>query len=112
MKQLIPRKFDRSRFLVDVNVRCLKGGSQFQAHGIDLGQSGISLFAKRFLGVGESVELEFREGRSANGRKVLGSIAYARVESDGNILGIAFARALNPQEMQALREPAGMGSRS
>lgn len=112
MKHLIPRKYDRSRFLVDVHVRCLNRDGQFQAHGIDLGQSGISLFTKRFVSVGESVELEFRRERPANGPhgcKIIGSIAYARVESDGNILGIAFARALNPQEIQALRTPAGAG---
>lgn len=106
MKNLVPRKFDRNRFLVDVNVRCPNSGSSFTANAIDLGQSGISLFSKRFIGVGESVEVEFKTGHAVNSAmacRVIGNIAYARVESDGNILGIAFSRALNPQELQNLR---------
>ena len=105
IKQIVPRKFDRRRFLVEVNVCRLNGSQPFAAHGIDLAESGISLFTNRFIGVGERVELSFRSGSrtaDANGCKIVGSIAYARVESDGNILGISFARSLSLQEMQAI----------
>lgn len=108
MTQLIPRKFDRRRFLVDVNVRRLSGGNAYGAHAIDIGESGISIFSMRFIPPGESVELEVRAGRQHNGAsmKFFGSIAHARVESDGNILGIEFSRPLSGEQMQALGLPA------
>jgi hypothetical protein len=113
MKQLTPRKSDRSRFLVDVEVRCLKSGNQFKAHGIDISQSGMALFAKRFVAQGEAVEVAVRTTTSiaaASVVKILGSIAYARVEDEGNILGVTFARALSSQEMQGLKIPCGASS--
>ena len=105
MKQLVPRMVDRKCFLSDVVVRPLPRGNPFAAHVLDLGQAGLSLFARWFVGVGQPVELVFRTGRTADPAsdcKILGRVAYARVESDGNIMGIAFATALSTKEMQTL----------
>ncbi len=113
MKQLVPRKYDRNQFLVDVEVRSLQGGGQFPAHALDLCASGVGLFANRYLGVGQPVELVFpnsRGQRATDGGPILGWVANARIETDGNILGIAFARPLADVEMQSLRQALGVNS--
>ena len=114
MKQLVPRKFDRNRFLVDVEVRSLNGVSPFTAHALDIGQSGVAIFARRFLDVGHHVELVFRAPRNvgfADGHKLLGQVANARIESDGNIIGFSFARPLSVDELKMLEKSLGVNSR-
>lgn len=105
MKQIAQRRFERKRFLGDALVRPLLGGSQFAAHVLDIGQSGVSLFASQFLAVGQPVELVLRlpAGAACPGDLQRdGRVAFARVELDGNIMGIAFARTLSTEDLQAL----------
>ncbi len=114
MKKLVPRKFDRNRFLVDVEVRSLEGVSPFTAHALDLGQSGLAIFARRFLPVGHPVELVFRPARKAepaDACTIFGRVANARVESDGNVLGIYFAKELSDSEIKSLESALGVNSR-
>lgn len=113
-QQLIPRKSDRTRFLTGVEVKSQAGGgNSFKANVIDLGESGLALFAKRFVAVGQNVELAFSSGigTAADIIKIPGSVANARIESDGNILGIAFARTLSSCELETLKSKRGSGSR-
>ena len=114
VKKLLPRKFDRSRFLVDVEVKSLVGTSSFKAHALDLGQSGLAVFSRRFLTVGHPVELVFHPPGKMDAtekNKIVGRIVNARVESDGNILGIAFAQTLSSQEIESLETTLGVVSR-
>lgn len=116
MKHIIPRRSDRTRFLIGVDVRSQSGGgNSFKANVIDLAESGLALFAKRFVAVGQTVELAFPSGNgasaTADGLRILGSVANARIESDGNILGIAFARTLSSSEIETLKSKRGCGSR-
>lgn len=114
MKQMVPRKFDRNRFLVDVEVRSLAGVSPFTAHALDIGQSGLAIFARRFLDVGHHVELVFRPKRNlgfVDGQKLLGRVANARIESDGNIIGFSFACPLSTEELQKLQQSLGVNAR-
>ncbi len=114
MKQLVPRKSDRNRFLVDVEVKSLIGTSSFKAHALDLGQSGLAIFSRRFLTVGHPVELVFHPPGKVDvtgKNKLVGRVVNARVESDGNILGIAFAQTLSSQEIRSLETALGVSSR-
>ena len=114
MKQLVPRKFDRNRFLVDVEVKSLDGVSPFKAHALDLGQSGLAIFARRFLPVGHPIELVFRPHRKVEVTdiyKILGRVVNARVEADGNVLGILFAKTLTSREIQSLETALGVNPR-
>lgn len=114
MKQLVPRKFDRNRFLVDVEVKSLNGVSPFKAHALDLGQSGLAIFARRYLPVGHQIELVFRPSRQVDftdGFKILGRVVNARVDADGNVMGILFAQALSGREVQSLETALGVNSR-
>lgn len=114
VKKLVPRRFDRNRFLVDVEVKSLIGTSSFKAHALDLGQSGLAIFARRFLTIGHPVELVFRApGKivATEGSTIVGRVVNARVEADGNILGIAFAQTLSSQEIESLETTLGVSSR-
>ena len=114
VKQLVPRKSDRNRFLVDVEVKSLIGTSSFKAHALDLGQSGLAIFSRRFLTVGHPVELIFHPPGKVDvpeRNKLVGRVVNARVESDGNILGIAFAQTLSSQEIRSLETALGVSSR-
>jgi len=103
--------------LRDVLVRPLSQGSSFAGNLLDLARGGAALFAGRFVGVGQPVELALRTGGSANapgGPKLVGRVVYARAEPEGNIMGIAFARPLSSEELRAfdtrLRTSAGCGT--
>ncbi len=114
MKQLVPRKFDRNRFLVDVDVKSLDGASPFKAHALDLGQSGLAIFARRFLPVGHAVELIFRPNRKVDPTdtcRIIGRVVNARVDADGNVLGISFAKTLTAREISSLETALGVNSR-
>jgi hypothetical protein len=105
MKQLTPRKFERRRLLGDLHVRPLPGNARFGASAINLNPGGIALFSNRGLSVGQSVELFFGGGAptpTPDEGKVLGKVAYVSVQTEGNLIGIAFARALGTDEMRAL----------
>jgi hypothetical protein len=105
MKQLVPRKFERRRFLGDLLVQPLPGNTRFGASAINLNRGGVALYSSRGLSVGQSVELFF--GSSATNptteeATVLGRVAYISVQTEGNLIGIAFARALDTDEIRAL----------
>lgn len=115
MKQLIPRKYDRTRFLVDVEITGHTGGNMFIGHAIDLAQAGISVFANRFVQTGQRIELKFRSGRNsypAGESKICGTVVFVRVETDGNLLGISFATPLSVAEMDSMKRALGVTSRS
>jgi hypothetical protein len=105
MKQLVPRQFERRRFLGDLLVRPLPGNARFGASAINLNRGGVALFSSRGLSVGQSVELFFggvAATPTPDEGKILGRVAYISVQTEGNLIGIAFARALGADEMRAL----------
>jgi hypothetical protein len=103
MKQLVPRQFERRRFLGDLLLRPLPGNARFGASAINLNRGGVALFSSRGLSVGQSVELFFGGvAVTADEAKMLGRVAYLSVQTEGNLIGIAFARALGTDEMRAL----------
>ena len=59
MKKLIPRKFERSQFVGEAAVRLLPDGAPWKVQVINLGQSGLAMFARRCLSKGQLVELAF-----------------------------------------------------
>jgi hypothetical protein len=107
MKQLIPRRFERRRFLGDLTVRPLPGESRFEANAINLNQGGLALFSNRSLAVGQPVELLFAKGTAKDLPAKGGKVAYVSVQTEGNIIGIAFAQPLSADEMRALETKLG-----
>jgi PilZ domain len=103
MKQLVPRKFERRRSLGELLVRPLPGNARFGANAINLNPGGVALFSSRGLSVGQSVELFFGGvAAKPDDGKVLGRVAYISAQNEGNLIGIAFARVLDAEEMRAL----------
>jgi hypothetical protein len=105
MRRLIPRKFERQRFLGPAEVQPLLAGSSLRAMVLNLGQSGVAIFANRSLEVGELVEVSFCLGRAAERRDVMalqGRVVRCRAQTEGNILGIAFARPIGADELELL----------
>jgi hypothetical protein len=101
MKRLVPRQSERRRFLGDLLVRPLPGNACFGASAINLNQGGVALFSSRGLSVGQSVELLLDGGApTPDAAKMLGRVAYVSVQPEGNLIGIAFARALSADEMR------------
>lgn len=101
MKTLTPRKFDRRRYLGDVSVRPLPGGIAFAASALNISRGGLALFSTRFLAAGQAAELVLSgTDASVAARPIPGRVAYARAESDGNIMGFTFARPLDAEELQ------------
>lgn len=95
MGALIPRRFERRPFLAGATVHP-RGGAPFRGEVIDLGRGGAGLFAGRFLAVGQPVEIV------AAGRRFAGRVVYGRVGPEGNVLGVAFDRVLDPDELRPL----------
>jgi hypothetical protein len=89
--------------LGELLVRPLPGNARFGASAINLNPGGIALFSSRGLSVGQSVELFFG-GAAATPQegKVVGRVAYVSVQTEGNLIGIAFAGVLGTDEMRAL----------
>jgi len=107
----MPRKFTRKLYLGNVLVRPRSGGSAFSANALNLSRAGMALFSSRFLEVGQAVELLLRtrvDGSGAPDHRFQGSVVHAGAQSDGNILGIAFATELTVEQMQALETQLGI----
>jgi hypothetical protein len=105
MKQLIPRKFERKRFVGDAVLRPLAHGAPMAAQVFDLAQSGLAAFVGQSLPVGQLVEVTFRVGQPAvqvGLEKRAGRVVRNRAHPDGNVVGIAFAEPLQPGELQIL----------
>ncbi len=105
MKRLVPRKYERKRFLGEAVVRPLIEGSPLRTRVINLAQSGLALFANRSLETGQLVEITFRVGRPAlrlGLNKRDGRVVRSRALPEGNILGIAFGRPLKVDELKIL----------
>jgi hypothetical protein len=105
VKQLVPRKFDRKRFIAEAVLRLLNGSPSRKVHVLDLAQGGLALFADQSLATGLSVEIAFRVGLAAvraGLEKRDGRVIYSRVMPDGNILGVAFTKPLQAAELKLL----------
>ena len=105
MKKLIPRKFERKRFVGEAAVRPLLGGAPLSAQVLDLAQSGLAMFACQGLPTGQLVELTFRVAEPAARAgldKRAGRVVRSRAHPDGNVMGIAFAQPLEEDELKLL----------
>lgn len=86
-------------------MRPLPEGAPLPARVLDLGQSGLALFASWSLATGQLVEVAFPVGRPAvrvGLDKHDGRVVRSRALPDGNVLGIAFARPLTADELELL----------
>jgi hypothetical protein len=101
------REFSRKLFLGNVWVNPIPKGKRFAANALNIGQGGLDLFCHQFLEVGHAVELLLRADPTEE-KKLHGRVTNIRVEMDGNIMGIAFACPLSPEEKQTLYKTLGV----
>jgi hypothetical protein len=105
MKQLVPRRFDRKRFIAEAVVRPLGGGPPQKVHVYDLAEGGLAVFAHQSLTEGLHVEIVFRANlaavRAGLGKRE-GRVAYNRVLPDGNAVGVVFTKPLDVAELKLL----------
>ena len=107
MKKLIPRKFERKRFVGEAAVRPLTGGVSMSAQVLNLAQSGLAMFVSHGLPTGQLVELTFRVTEPATRAgldKREGRVVRSQANPDGNVIGIVFTQRLETNEMQLLEE--------
>jgi hypothetical protein len=105
VKRLIPRKFERTRFVGEAVVRPLLDGAPISVHVLDLGQSGLAMYASQALAMGQSVEITFPVTQSAVQMgldKRVGRVVRSRAHPDGNVVGVYFAQPLRADEMKVL----------
>ena len=107
MSQLEQRRFNRKHFLSNVLVWPLPGDFPFDAYALNLGQGGLTIISPHSLRLGQPVQVAIpiasATGPPSNCR-LDARVAHASVESDGHIIGIAFARALSTEEFSVLQK--------
>ncbi|MFT7461857.1 MAG: hypothetical protein ACI9EF_000191 [Pseudohongiellaceae bacterium] len=98
-------RYERVPFLHDGQLAVLPDGKPLEASSIDLSQGGVGLFCPRFLDKGTSVSVSFQFADS-NGQlqreSVVATVAYGRVEMEGNYLGVEFTNPLTQDGTPAL----------
>ena len=97
------RKFSRKIFLGNVFVCPRPKGSRFAANALTFSQGGLSIFSPQYLQVGQAVEIILRADL-VQGKTFHGRIVNSRVDTEGTILGIAFACPLSDEEKKSLQE--------
>jgi hypothetical protein len=105
MKTLIPRQFERKRFVGEITLRALPAGAPLGALAFDLGQSGLALFTNQSLAKGQLVEVTFPTAKpaiQAGLDKRAGRVVRSRANTDGNIVGVAFAEPFTADELRLL----------
>jgi uncharacterized protein YuzE len=90
------RRFERVRFFCPVNLMILPAGSPVTSHSIDISLRGAGIATRARVATGQEVALDFvLKGPSRMvTERVLGRVVRFQAESDGNIVGIEFWRAL------------------
>ena len=114
MNRPVERKFSTRIYLGNVWVRPLAGGALMEANAINLSRGGLTLFSSRFLEVGQLVELVLHGGAgggSGSDYTFPGQVTQVRVETEGNLIDIAFSRVLSNDEMQELETKLGIKAR-
>jgi PilZ domain len=98
-----PRMHDRVSHLREVVFRLDSGGTSARGHTIDLSPSGVRLFCKQSLTVGETLELTWPDRDPP--LSVGGQVVYVRFDVDGAFAGIRFFRPIAPEVFESLRAP-------
>jgi len=109
MNPAADRRFSTRTYLNTVWVRPLSGGSRIEANALHFSRAGLALFAERFLQVGEHVELVLHA--AAGDYTFQGQVAQVKVETEGNIIDVAFSKILTDSEMRDLETKLGIKAR-
>jgi hypothetical protein len=105
MKRLIPRKFERKRLVGQASLRTVPEGRPVRVEVLDLGQSGLALFASHCLPNEQLVEIQFPLVKSVARAQLpthAGRVVRGRANPDGNIMAIEFSKPLAEEELKYL----------
>jgi c-di-GMP-binding flagellar brake protein YcgR len=87
------RRYERVACFIPVQLTVLPSGPVLQARSFDISRGGVGVMAEKLLERGQavSIRVHFSNG-SPDGadEDVLGRIAYARADEDGDRIGVEF----------------------
>ncbi len=99
------RRFERVPFIRNGRLSVVPDGLPLEVSTIDLSQGGVGLFCSRFLERGEAVQISLQVG-DGDGKPlietIMATVAYGRVEMEGNYLGIEFSYPISQASHPAL----------
>ncbi len=92
------RRYEHVPFSMDLVIVDQKSQSRFKAHSINLSLGGVAFYAERFLESGTRITVLAQLGRSEgdNPAPIPATVAWAKVEADGAIMGVGFDAPLSP----------------
>jgi len=99
------RRFERVPFIRDGRLAAVPDGASLEVSTIDLSQGGVGLFCSRFMERGVPVQVSLQLGDDQGHtliETVMATVAYGRVEMEGNYLGIEFAYPISQASHPAL----------
>jgi c-di-GMP-binding flagellar brake protein YcgR len=91
------RRYERVAFFCPIRLSVLPDGPDLPANSFDISIGGVGLVAPISLERGQEVEVHFSL-KNPHGEPVeesmMGRVAYARADEDGNRIGVEFLRTL------------------
>jgi c-di-GMP-binding flagellar brake protein YcgR len=105
------RRYERVAFFCPIRLTILPDGPDLPANSFDISIGGVGLVAPISLERGQDVVVHFRlknPRRELVEESVLGRVAYARADEDGNRIGIEFLRTLQPESHPLLARKLGL----
>jgi len=91
------RQFERVAFFCPLQLIALPEGVAVPGNSFDVSMGGVGITAETSLERGQAVCVRFHLKNGPNGARdeeVLGRVAYARADEDGNRLGIEFLQPI------------------
>jgi hypothetical protein len=99
------RRYERVAFFCPLEVTALSSGQTVPGTSFDITVAGVGLTSGVLLERGETVRLRFhlRNGsHNQTNEDILGRVAYANADEDGNRLGVEFLELVNDTTHPAL----------
>jgi hypothetical protein len=99
------RRYERVAFFCPLQLTVLPNGLTVPGTSFDISIGGVGIATELFLERGQPVRLRFHLENGSHGpidEDILGRVAYARADEDGNRLGIEFLEAVCESGQPAL----------
>ena len=99
------RRFERIPFIRNGRLAVVPDGASLEVSTIDLSQGGLGLFCSRFMERGVPVQVSLQIGDDQGDtliETVKATVAFGRVEMEGNYLGIEFSYPISQVSHPAL----------
>lgn len=99
------RRYERVAFFSQLDLTVLPDGPTLPGSSFDISIGGVGVTTEVMLERGQAVRVRFHLYNGSNGRideDVLGRVAYARADEDGDRLGIEFLETIRESSQPVL----------